>query len=331
MEACIIYKFHFDRITRPTTFFDLGTEEPYFDEDLTRDYFARDFKQHALPIFEQLGSNKNAKISCYFSGVFLELLKEHSSYLTRIKELVKRGQIELLAGTYYHSLSSLFSASLFKMEVQMQVKMLLDIFDTVPIGFYNTANIYSNDLSELLSSLGFKAVLVPKIPWFQSNRGTDRVFQSTSKDIALVLVGDAYEVGEAQKHLQVYGLDGMGDNAVEILSDTKIKPIVFADSIKDNTNEFVYNLPDTVALDFNGHDISYLIGNSLQKEYFRRIKELSWSANAKKDLDLSELILSLASVNHFRSISRIENEFDRYRNYRQLLNYLTDMELRLLK
>ena len=331
MEACIIYKFHFDRIARPLTFFDLGTEEPYFDEDLTGDYFARDFKQYALPIFEQLMANKDAKISCYFSGVFLELLKDHSSYLNRIKELVKRGQIELLAGTYYHSLSSLFSASLFKMEVQMQVKMLLDIFDIIPMGFYNTANIYSNDLAEILSGLGFKAVLVPKIPWFQGDRGKDRVFQSTSKDITLALVGDAYNEGETQKHLQVYGLDGMSDSAVEILSDIKIKHLGLTNSITNKTKKVVYSLPDTVALDFNGRDISYLIGNSLQKEYFRRIKELSRSTNAKKDLKLSELILSLASVNHFRSISLIENEFNRYRNYRQLLNYLTDMELRLLK
>ena len=331
MAACIIYKFHFDRITRPFTYFDIGSGESYFDEDLTRDYFAREFKQHALPIFEQLLSDKDIKISCYFSGVFLELLQEHASYLTEIKKLVKRGQIELLAGTYYHSLSSLFSASLFKTEVQKQVKMLEDIFDVVPIGFYNTANIYSNDLSEILSSLGFKAALVPKIPWFQGDRGTDRIFQSVSKDISLALAGDTYEVGEAQKHLQVYGLDGMRENSVEILSDTKIKPVGFADSIKDNNTGVVYSLPDTVALAFNGHDISNLLGNSLQKEYFRRIKELSTSATAKKNQSLAELSLSLASANHFGSISRFENEIDGYCNYRQLLNYLTDLELRLHK
>jgi len=329
VEALIIYKFHFDRITRPLTFFDLGAGEAYFDEDLIRDSFARDFKKHALPVFEKLISNKKVRISCYFSGVFLELLQEHTSYLNEIKKLVKRGQIELLAGTYYHSLSSLFSAALFKIDVQKQVKMLEDIFDTFPIGFYNTANIYSNDLDGLLGSLDFKAVLVPKIEWFQGDHGIDRVFQSVSKEISLVLVGDSYKMGEAQKHLQVYGLDGMSDNSVEILSDTSIKPVGFTDSIKVKSNQVVYSLPDIVALDFNGHDISYLIGNSLQKEYFRRIKEVSLSANSYKNQSLTELGLSLASTNHFRSISQFEDEFDRYRNYRQLLNYLTDLELRL--
>jgi alpha-amylase/alpha-mannosidase (GH57 family) len=329
VEAIIIYKFHFDRITRPFTFFDLGEDEAYFDEELTRDYFARNYKQYALPIFEKLISDKNAKISCYFSGVFLEFIQEHTSYLSEIKKLVKRGQIELLAGTYYHSLSSLFSASLFKIEVQKHVKMLEDIFDTLPIGFYNTANIYSNHLSEILGNLGFKAVLVPKIPWFQGDRGLDRIFQSVSKDISLVLVGDVYHIDEPQNHLGVYGLDGMSNNSVEILSDTKIKPVGFADSIRTNSKRGVYNLQETVALDFTGQDISYLIGNSLQKEYFRRVKEVSLSAHSKKNQSLTELSLSLASANHFRSIGRIENENDRNRNYRQLLNCLTDLGLRL--
>lgn len=329
MEAIIIYKFHFDRITSPLTFFDLGAEGSYIDENLARDYFAREFKKYALPIFEKLISDENAKISCYFSGVFLELLQEHASYLTEIKKLVKSGQIELLAGTYYHSLSSLFSASLFKIEVEKQVKMLENVFDTMPIGFYNTANIYSNDLAELLGSLGFKAVLAPKIPWFQGDRGMDRIFQSVNKDISLVLVGDVYPIGEAQNHLGVYGLDGMSKKSVEILSDTKIKPVGFADSIEAKSKSAVYSLPDTVALAFNGQDISYLIGNSLQNEYLRRVKEVGLSANSKKNQSLTELILSLASANHFRSISRFENKIDRNQNYRQLLNYLTDLELRL--
>lgn len=329
MEAIIIYKFHFDRITKPLAFFDLGEDEAYFDEGLSRDYFTRDFKKNALPIFRKLISDKNAKISCYFSGVFLELLQEHAAYLAEIKKLVKRGQIELLAGTYYHSLSSLFSASLFKIEVQKQVKMLVDIFDTMPIGFYNTANIYSNDLSELLGSLGFKAALVPKITWYQGDRGMDRIFQSVRKDISLVLVGDAYHIEEPQNHLGVYGLDGMSNNSLEILSDSKIKPVGFADSIEVKSKRGIYSLQDTVALDFNGQDISYLIGNALQKEYFRRVKELSLSAHSKKNQSLTELSLSLASANHFRSIGRFENENDRNRNYRQLLNYLTDLGLRL--
>ena len=76
------------------------------------------------------------------------------------KELVKVGNIEFLAETYAHSLSSLGDTDELKAQVKMHTDKIYSLFGVVPKVFRNTELIYSDDISELVyNQLGFDCML----------------------------------------------------------------------------------------------------------------------------------------------------------------------------
>jgi alpha-amylase len=79
--------------------------------------------------------------------------------LDSFRKLAKTGQVEFLAETYSHSLSSLRSPSEFAEQVNEHRAAIRRHFGVEPVTFRNTELIYSDGIGEMAAGLGFKAVL----------------------------------------------------------------------------------------------------------------------------------------------------------------------------
>ena len=116
----------------------------------------------------------NLKLTLGLSGTFLEQL-ENSKFdleiVEIIKNMLKTGRMELLAETYYHSISSLFTnfdnpSELEKNEFIRQIKLhtsvLQRIFDYTPTSFRNTELIFNPQIGQIIQELNYKVQVISK-------------------------------------------------------------------------------------------------------------------------------------------------------------------------
>lgn len=176
----IIFSFHVHQPYRLRNYkiFDVGKKANYFDKELNRSIFLRASKKCYLPMNELLLKNiikfKGAfKVSFSITGTFVEQAKEFNpEVLQSFKEIARTGGAEFIGETYYHSLASIFDEEEFLEQVKMQTNMLEREFGKTPITFRNTELIYSDKISDLISSLpNFKVILL---------EGTEKILGSRS-------------------------------------------------------------------------------------------------------------------------------------------------------
>ncbi|MHB8567040.1 MAG: glycoside hydrolase family 57 protein [Nitrososphaerales archaeon] len=142
----------------------------YFDKKLNEDVFRKVAKKCYFPTFATVldlvnkssGSASPFKVSLGISGPFLEQAIRYEPQLVELlKQLVKTGHVEILGGTYYHSLSGVFPGE--KQEFIEQVREHSSLIKTM-LGyetkvFENSEFIYNDTIAKLVESLGFEGIL----------------------------------------------------------------------------------------------------------------------------------------------------------------------------
>ncbi|MEM3404067.1 MAG: glycoside hydrolase family 57 protein [Nitrososphaeria archaeon] len=142
----------------------------YFDDKLNKEIFSRVSKKcynPTLDILSELIKNSSStdkpfKVSLGMSGMFLYQAALYEPQLVeKLKALVATGNVELLGGTYYHSLASLSSTGLneFIAQVKEHKDLIKQVFGYEVRVFENTEYIYNNDVARAAESLGFHGVL----------------------------------------------------------------------------------------------------------------------------------------------------------------------------
>ena len=101
------------------------------------------------------------RISYSISGTALELFQKHRpDVISSFKKLVETGCVEILAETYYHSLSSLHSKKEFQRQISKHSLLVKELFGVEPAVFRNTELIHNNYLAKQVADLGFKGFSV---------------------------------------------------------------------------------------------------------------------------------------------------------------------------
>ena len=118
-SVCFYFQVHQPYRAKPYSIFDIGEDHGYFnDESKTNLNNARILQKVAnkcyLPtnklMLELLETHPEFKISYSISGTVLDQFEAFApEVLESFQRLVKTGRVELLAETYHHSLSFLFS------------------------------------------------------------------------------------------------------------------------------------------------------------------------------------------------------------------------------
>ncbi|MEM0895946.1 MAG: glycoside hydrolase family 57 protein [Verrucomicrobiota bacterium] len=182
--VCIYFQAHQPNRLKPFSFFDVGRDPFYENDELNQQIVSKVSDKCYLPanrVFTELlrELKGRAKISFSISGVLLEQLEHHRpDTLESFADLVSTGNVELLAETYYHSLCFRHSGTEFRRQVRKQEGKIDALFGVKPRVFRHTELIYFNELAAFVESLGYEAMLAEGIPWILADRTPNGFYQS---------------------------------------------------------------------------------------------------------------------------------------------------------
>ncbi|MBR5877752.1 MAG: glycoside hydrolase family 57 protein [Alistipes sp.] len=146
-------------------FFNIGKDHNYLDDFTNRAIMQKVARQCYLPmnaLLLKLINENNGAFKCSFSitGSAVEQFRIYCpEVLDSFRALAQTGCVEFLAETYSHSLASLSSKEDFVEQVKLHSKMIKDEFGKKPVAFRNTELIYSDQIGEMVSELGYKTIL----------------------------------------------------------------------------------------------------------------------------------------------------------------------------
>ncbi|MEO6719178.1 MAG: glycoside hydrolase family 57 protein [Ferruginibacter sp.] len=165
-------------------FNDIEVQHSYNDLEATKKNISHIADECYLPsnkiLLELLrSSNEKFKIAFSISGITLEILEQYRpDVLKSFRRLVRTGCVEILAETYYNSLSWLHSKKEFERQVAKHDVAVKRLLGTAPVVFRNTELIYSNELAKYIANLGYKGILCEGLQRILKNRTPNQVYAS---------------------------------------------------------------------------------------------------------------------------------------------------------
>ena len=192
VSVCFYFQVHQPFRLQHYRVFDIGSDKPYFDDQKNKEVFKKVAQKCYLPanavLLELLHKHPEFKISFSFSGVFLEQCEQYvPQVLESFRQLVKTGQVEVLAETYYHSLAFLYSEKEFEEQVKLHENKVQKLFDVTPTVFRNTELIYNNVLAKKVEQMGYKAVLLEGWEHYLGWRSPNFIYKPVGGSIPLLL------------------------------------------------------------------------------------------------------------------------------------------------
>lgn len=129
------------------------------------------------------------KIAFSISGVTLELLEKYRpDVLKSFRRLTRTGYVEILAETYYNSLSWLYSKKEFERQVKLHDAIVKRLLGVEPKVFRNTELIYNNQLAQFINQLGCKGMLCEGLNRILNGRTANQIYAAPDNgDFGLLL------------------------------------------------------------------------------------------------------------------------------------------------
>ncbi|NTV83349.1 MAG: polysaccharide deacetylase family protein [Bacteroidales bacterium] len=164
-SICFYFQIHQPMRLRTYRFFDIGANHNYYDDYQNRFILRRiadksylQMNKLLLDLIKEYGPA--FKVSFSISGVALDQIRMYApDVLQSFQKLAATGNVEFLAETYYHSLSSLKSREEFEDQVNKHRELIKQTFGLEPTTFRNTELIYSDEIGGIVADMGFKTML----------------------------------------------------------------------------------------------------------------------------------------------------------------------------
>ncbi|MCC8088167.1 MAG: glycoside hydrolase family 57 protein [Rikenellaceae bacterium] len=162
---CLYFQVHQPFRLKKYRFFNMGKDHYYLDDFANRSIMKKVAERCYFPMNSLLlklirKHGKDFKVSFSISGMAIEQFREFApEVLKSFKKLADTGNVEFLAETYSHSLSSLVDKDEFRDQVKRHVALIKEEFGQKPVTFRNTELIYSDEIGEMVADMGFKAML----------------------------------------------------------------------------------------------------------------------------------------------------------------------------
>ena len=180
----IFFNVHQPNFLKRYSFFDIGQEPFYEDDELNRQKLDEASKLSYLPANELLtelieSSGKRFRISLSLSGTLIEQLEKHRpDVLESFQKLHATGGVEIVCGTYYHSMGFHRSKEEFAEQVSLQREKVKEVFGVEPKVYRHNACIYFNELAAYVESLGFTSMLAEPVDGSLHGREANRLYRS---------------------------------------------------------------------------------------------------------------------------------------------------------
>ncbi len=162
-SVCFYFQVHQPCRLRRYSVFD--TDLDYFDDAKNREISQKVARKCYLPantlLLELLRKyDGRFRVAYSVTGVALEQFERFCpEVLDSFHQLNATGCVEFLAETYHHTLAFLYSRDEFAQQIDLHRRRIRDLFGQEPKVFRNTELIYSNDLAQFVSQLGFHTIL----------------------------------------------------------------------------------------------------------------------------------------------------------------------------
>lgn len=163
--VCLYFEIHQNIHLKRYRFFDIGTDHYYYDDYENARSITETAERSYVPALQTLIEMAKAnpgefKCAISLSGCAIEQLENHAPQcIELLQELNETGCVEFLAEPYSHGFSSLINEETFRDEVQRLCKKVKLLFGQEPKIFRNSCLIYSDDIGELVASMGFNGML----------------------------------------------------------------------------------------------------------------------------------------------------------------------------
>ena len=162
---CLYFQVHQPFRLKRYRFFNLGSDHYYYDDFNNESIMRKVAEKCYLPANEVLlkliSKHKDKfKVAFSISGIAMNQFRLYApEVLDSFKKLAETGMVEFLGETFSHSLASLKNREEFENQVIRHSSMMKEFFGVDPVTFRNTELIYSDEIGEWVSEMGFKAVL----------------------------------------------------------------------------------------------------------------------------------------------------------------------------
>jgi alpha-amylase len=164
-SICFFFQVHQPMRLRKYRFFDIGAYHNYYDDYQNRYILRRIADKSYLPMNKLLMQlikeyGPAFKVSLSISGIALDQIRMYApDVLQSFQKLAATGNVEFIAETYSHSLSSLRSKPEFTDQVIKHKEMIRKYFNQEAVTFRNTEMIYSDGIGEMVAEMGFSTLL----------------------------------------------------------------------------------------------------------------------------------------------------------------------------
>lgn len=167
-SVCFYFQVHQPLRVKRYRFFDITRDHDYFvtgEDRLDNEKILKKVANKCyLPtnelLLKMLKKYPQFKASFSISGIALEQFQTYyPEVVESFKRLIDTGRVEILAETYYHSLSFLYSKTEFKKQVQLHKDIMKKVFGVKPTVFRNTELIFSNEVAQEVEKMGYKGII----------------------------------------------------------------------------------------------------------------------------------------------------------------------------
>jgi len=366
-NICFYFQIHLPFLLKRYRFFEIGQDHYYYDDFQTEDRIRNVVEQSYLTanrtISEMIRSS-NGKFRCAFtiSGLTLEQLEHYApEVIDSFKELAKTGSVEFLAEPYAHSLSSVFDAEEFERQVKMQADKIEALFGKRPTALFNAELIYSDEIGELVSKMGYKTMMIDEAKHIMGWKSPNYVYSHSyipklkllvrnhklSDDIAfrfssMSLTAENYIswISSLPPEEKVINL-GMGYEVLGITQpahtgifdfmkalpyhamEQKMNFVLPSEITKKSESAGTLSVPHPMSWVGNDKDLTPWTGNDLQQEALNKLYAVGQRVRMCTDKPLLLDWLILQSTDHFRYMSHKDPHGTHYESaYEAFMNYM---------
>lgn len=153
------------------------------------DVLERAYKECYRPFLERLHEHPGVRIGLHYSGVLLEWLeRRHPEYFVRLRELVGRGQAELVGGGFYEPILIVIPPADQQAQLQRMAVYLERHFGRRPAGAWLAERVWEPQLPSALGRAGVAYTLTDDIHFLSAGFERDQLFGSyTTEDAGLTV------------------------------------------------------------------------------------------------------------------------------------------------
>jgi alpha-amylase len=366
-NICFYFQIHLPYRLKRYRFIEIGQDHYYYDDFQIEERIRAYVEQSLLPanrtIAEMIRSS-NGKFRCAFtiSGVTLDQLEHYApEVIDSFKDLAKTGCIEFMAEPYAHSLSSVFDATEFERQLKLHSDKIGTLFGKRPSSLFNAELIYSDEIGEIASKMGFKTMLIDEAKHILGWKSPNYVYSHSylpklkllvrnhklSDDIAfrfsslsLTAENFIHWIASLPEGDNVINL-GMGYEALGITQPAYTGIFEFLKAIpyhamehqmsfmlpselsKKNESAGPLSVPFPISWVGNDKDLTPWTGNDLQNEAIAKLYAVGERVRMCTDKPLLRDWLILQSTDHFRYMSHKDAWGTNYESaYDAFMNYM---------